>query len=243
MNLSEETKQKIHEAHFVRGIPPNDYLVKYRNILELLKERVHIQPEDDYLVFYPDEGAKISLTYLEFADKVYRTANILRSKGIGVEDRIATVSDNHINTVIQYFAVWCLGATVIPINVNEEPDRIKYILESSGAKLAFVKQQYSAKIAETCHGMPLQIIVHSVSDKDSSGKEVFEELIENQSGDFNPDKGVNRETEALIVYTSGTTGLPKGVVLTQYNLMVDADGIAKWHKIEKGQTLMCVLPI
>lgn len=244
MNLSDQTRQKIFEAHFVRGISPADYRVKYRNIFELLQYRAHLQPDDVYVVFYPDKGEKLSLTYRQFAEKVYQTANLLRKNGIGVEDRIATVSDNHINTVIQYFAAWCLGATIVPINVNEEPERIKYILESSGTKLAFVKQKYQSKIVETCQGMSLLIILHGADRKSpSSESEIFENAIENESNQFEPDENVDRETEALIVYTSGTTGQPKGVVLTQYNLMIDADGIAKWHKIEKGQTMMCVLPI
>ena len=57
--------------------------------------------------------------------------------------------------------------------------------------------------------------------KPSSGISIvkYEEAMEKESNKFEPDESVNQETESLIVYTSGTTGLPKGVVLTQYNLI------------------------
>jgi long-chain acyl-CoA synthetase len=248
--LTEETKQKIHKAHFVRGIEPSDYLVKYKNVFELLEYRAHLQPDDVYIVFYPDNQEKIQLTYKEFANKVFRTANLLKNNGVGVEDRIATVSHNHINTVIQYFAAWSLGATVVPINVNEEPDRIKYILESSNTKLAFVNMVYIEKVFRIINELPLvkKIFAYEPVEagyKPSSDISIvkYEEAIEKESSKFEPDENVNQETESLIVYTSGTTGLPKGVVLTQYNLLVDSEGISKWHKMEKGETMMCVLPI
>ncbi len=228
----------------------HDYLVKYKNIFELLEYRARLQPDDVYVVFYPDGQEKIQLTYKEFADKVFRTANLLKNNGIGVEDRIATVSHNHINTVIQYFAAWSLGATVVPINVNEEPDRIKYILESSNTKLAFVNMIYIEKVLRIIDELPFlkKIFAYEPVEagyKPSSGISIvkYEEAMEKESSKFEPDESVNQETESLIVYTSGTTGLPKGVVLTQYNLLIDADGISKWHKMEKGETMMCVLPI
>jgi long-subunit acyl-CoA synthetase (AMP-forming) len=85
---------------------------------------------------------------------------------------------------------------------------------------------------------------NSVNDaKKHKGQLIYEQELSKYDNKLQADEKVNQETEALIVYTSGTTGHPKGVVLTQYNLMIDADGIAKWHKIEQGQVMMCVLPI
>jgi len=244
MHLYEETKIKIFKAHHVRGIYPTNYRVLYKNIAELLEYRTHAHADEIFITFYPDGSEKVSLTYKEFAGKVYQTANLLLQNGIGIEERIAAVSHNHINTVIQYFAAWCIGATVVPINVNEEPDRIKYILENSHTKLAFVKDEYYEKNSVILNDLKIKVILHGLNGNKADGNLiVYENEIESYKPEFKTDDNIGRETEALIVYTSGTTGLPKGVVLTQYNLMIDADGISKWHKIEHGQTMMCVLPI
>lgn len=244
MILSENTKHNIRKAHFVNSIAPDNYQVKYRNIFELIQYRAHLQPDDIFITYYPDNSGKVSLSYGEFAKKVFQTANYLSSKGINPGERIAAISHNHINTVIQYFAAWSLGVTVVPVNVNEEPERIKYILNSSHTKLAFVKQEYYKRIKETVNDLSIQVILHGIEGNDPIDiLPVFEVEIEKLSPLFEPDESVNEETEALIVYTSGTTGNPKGVVLTQYNLLADADGISKWHKIEKGTIMMCVLPI
>jgi acyl-coenzyme A synthetase/AMP-(fatty) acid ligase len=82
--------------------------VLYKNIFELFEYRTHAHSDDIFITFYPDDGNKISLTYKELAEQVFKTANLLEANGIGIEDRVAAISHNHINTVIQYFAAWCI---------------------------------------------------------------------------------------------------------------------------------------
>ena len=244
MILSQNTIDNLQKAHVVNGILPDQYLVKYRNIFELVEYRAHLQPDEIFITYYSDSFPKTSLTYSEFKEKVFRTANLMKSHGVTPGSRISTISYNHINTVIQYFAAWCIGATVVPVNVSEEPDRIKYILQSSGTKLAFVKREYYEKIEKIAHELEIDFIIHGNDELEpAAGIKIYEEELTKQSPVLELDDSLNPETEALIVYTSGTTGLPKGVVLTQYNLMVDADGISKWHGITKGNVMMCVLPI
>ena len=244
MILSQNTIDNLQKAHVVNGIQPDQYLVKYRNIFELVEYRAHLQPDEIFITYYSDSFPKTSLTYSEFKEKVFRTSNLMKAHGITQGSRISTISYNHINTVIQYFAAWSIGATVVPVNVSEEPDRIKYILQSSGTKLALVKREYYEKIEKIAHELAIDFIIHGNDGLEpAEGIKIFEDEIAKQSVVLEPDESVNQETEALIVYTSGTTGLPKGVVLTQYNLMVDADGISKWHGISKGNIMMCVLPI
>lgn len=244
MILSEQTKNNIYKAHYVNGIAPDKYLVKYRNIFELLQYRTNQHPEEIFITFYPDNGNKQVLTYSKFKELVLKTANLLKVNNIKPGIRIATISHNHLNTVVQYFASWCIGATVVPINVSEEPDRIEYILQSSDTKLAFINNQYYEKFCDVLKKLNIKPVIYSDSDFIlPDGCIDYIKELNSQPADFTPDDSVTRETEALIVYTSGTTGLPKGVVLTQYNLMIDADGISRWHGIGHGTVMMCVLPI
>ncbi len=240
--MEPELLEKIAAARRLAGQPPGRRLTGHGSLADLLFEQASRRPDQDYLVFHDAGGSRRAWSYREFDDAVRRTATWLRRRGLGPGDRLATVSANHADTVIQYHAAWLLGAVVVPINVGEDDERVAYILADSQAKLAFVRDDQFARLEALQAGLPgLRALVATGAPQPQHDH--FDAILADTGpappGDFAPDL----DAEALIVYTSGTTGHPKGVVLTQYNLLVDGEHIAAWHGIGSGDRMMCVLPI
>jgi acyl-CoA synthetase (AMP-forming)/AMP-acid ligase II len=231
--------EKIRSARSVRGIPPDRHLTSFTTIGALLRHRAEERPSDTYLVYRDDGGARTVFSYGEIHRKACQVARYLLGNGVGRGDRVAVVAYNHSDTVIEYLACWSIGAVVVPVNVGEDDRRIGYILSNSEARLAFVRAEFADRIARLLPPAGHEMHVVIVGGKEG----VFERTVD--AGDDTPDgfPDVSPEDDALIVYTSGTTGHPKGVVLLQYNLLVDAKAIAEWHAMAPGERMMCVLPI
>ncbi|HTK82189.1 MAG TPA: class I adenylate-forming enzyme family protein [Bacteroidota bacterium] len=240
---------KITQARTVHGTSPSEYLVPFKSIGDLLIQQAVRYREKPWLIFYDDTGSREQYTYRQFSELVHKTANFLISQSLRRGDRIATVAYNHADTVIQYFAAWLVGAVVVPINAGEDDKRIAFILENSETKLAFVRQEYMQRMQGIVAEQSLagRITLVSVATKGSAGMDDrhldFHINVGFQDSTMELQPESSHEDEALIVYTSGTTGLPKGVVLTHYNLLVDAKAISEWHALTPDQRMMCVLPI
>lgn len=195
---------------------------------------------------YHDDDRRVHrrYSYAEFGDRVGRAVNVLRDRlGLCRGDRVATVLFNHDQTVLIYFAAWTLGMAVVPINVEEPTEKKRYILEHSEASVVFCWQDYREEIEGLRSQVPSLRAVVVVGEESPPG---FGRLFSDELEESRPGvalSGGSLSDEALIVYTSGTTGPPKGVILTAENLLIDADGIADWHGFGPGDRLMCVLPI
>src|SRR5581483_3541537 len=238
--LSEAILKKIEQARRTGAAPaagqPSRAVPEYRNIGELLFKQARQYDTKPYLIFYDLAGARSEFSYKDFFTLVGKCANVLHRHGVRRGDRVATISHNHSDTVIQYFAAWLMGACIVPVSLSEDDHRIRFILENSRAKLAFLRKDYEERISPIVKSLASDLRVISCSKR-------FEDELRNASAMFSSEEAVTIEDEALIVYTSGTTGNPKGVVLTQHNLLADARGITDWHAMTNRQRMMCVLPI
>jgi acyl-CoA synthetase (AMP-forming)/AMP-acid ligase II len=241
--MSAELREKLLLAQSAGDIPATDPMVPFGSIRDLLETRADRYLQKPFLISCADDGTRRELCYEEFCEEVCRTANYLLASGVGPGDRVATVADNHTDTVIQYFAAFVIGAAVVPVNAGEDDRRIAYILDNSGVRLAFVRDRFLDRIAPLVAACASPPVIVQVGGTPSSRFHHYQTEVLRHSVRLQGVRSPALSDEALIVYTSGTTGHPKGVVLSQYNLMVDAMAIAEWHRIGDDQRMMCVLPI
>ena len=201
-----------------------------------------------FLTYYDDDRQlHRTYSYAEFGSVVQQTAGFLHERvGLRRGDRLATILFNHAVTVELYFAAWTLGITVVPINVEEPTDKKRFILAHSEASAVCCWHSYLDEVNELQPDLPVLRQVVALSDEGFVGSPGHGVTGKSEAASLTArhrPPASSLADEALIVYTSGTTGQPKGVVLTAENLLTDADAIADWHGFDTNDRLMCVLPI
>ncbi|MHB8191020.1 MAG: class I adenylate-forming enzyme family protein [Ferrimicrobium sp.] len=156
----------------------------------------------EYLVF---ESSR--LTYGDVADRVARLRGALSSSGVSVGDRVALAMRNFPEWVIGFWAVTTLGAIVVPLNSWWSVTELGYGLRDSGAVLLLADRERADRVAEIS-AVPTWIV-------EESGQGSFTENV--LAGPPREAAMPDPDTPAAIFYTSGTTGGPKGVILTHRN--------------------------
>lgn len=155
------------------------------------------------------ETHELHRTYGELDDRTTRLANALDDLGVQRGDRVAYIGPNHPSYFDTLFGVTALGAIMVPVNTRLAPPELSYLLEDSGASVAVVAPSHRSVLDEADHALAPDRVFGTESD--------LEHLI--SIGDTGRrDEAVGLDDTAIIMYTSGTTGRPKGAMLTHGNL-------------------------
>ena len=154
-----------------------------------------------------------SLSYSELAERITRLAGGLRASGLAPGDRVLLALENCSEFFELLFACWTAGLCAVPANARLHPREVEYIAENSGARLLVATPTLAEALA------PLEASVASLERVISTRSGAYDALL--ASGEpLCPEPATSTPTDrAWLFYTSGTTGRPKGAVLTHRNLL------------------------
>jgi acyl-CoA synthetase (AMP-forming)/AMP-acid ligase II len=204
---------------------------------EALARWARKNPEKEALVFNDKR-----YTYSELDERVNRLANGLKNLGVCRNDRVAFMFQNCTEIIECYFACAKLGVIAVPLNFRLTDIEISYQLAHSGAVMLIYPPDYETVIARAI--VDLDSVKHLICTGRSNiaSAHTYEAIISNSNADA-PDEVIDDNDIAAIMYTSGTTGNPKGAALTHKNLIMCGVTFLYHTEIRAGWNVLLVIPL
>ncbi|HDS17037.1 MAG TPA: long-chain fatty acid--CoA ligase [Proteobacteria bacterium] len=165
----------------------------------------------------PENKRRREISWLEFDRQANQIANLLRSRGVGSGSRVAHLLMNGLEWLPLYFGILRSGAWVVPLNFRFDSENIRHCLEVSEADTLFFGPEFFARIGAIKERLPGVKHFFTLGLSDLQGSENYLELLDSQSSE-NPAVKLQADESAALYFTSGTTGLPKPILLTHGNL-------------------------
>lgn len=197
------------------------------NIGELMTQRAYLSPNDEGYV------GRNRYSFAKMNERVNKFASYLKDKDLKSGDRIALLCKNHEDFITAFFGAAKLGIITVPINWRLQAEEIKYILSNCEPSLLLYDAAFSNTVEKLQNSISIPLI--------RAGDHSFDEMIEDYSTD-EPKLSTKDNDTILIMYTSGTTGKPKGAMITHTNLL--AASLGKSHVIDwwYGDRFLSVAP-
>jgi len=211
----------------------------YENFYAML-ERVTEENPSKRLIFIDDK----SFSYQSFLESVDRFARALELIGISKGERIALICPNGIEFVQSVFAISKLGAITVPLNTMLKNEEYRYILGDCGAKILITASKFAKEVgnlSETVETIEHTIWIDQAPIEDSQHL-VLDEILSDHLHTHRPSPAKLDDT-AVIFYTSGTTGHPKGAMISNRNLFSNLVGAKERFDLCSSDRFIVYLPM
>ncbi len=212
-------------------------------IMELLQLNSQKYPYETSLVeLEPASNQRKEITWLEFESMANRFANFLLSRNIQKGDKVALLMMNCLEWLLIYFGILKTGATVVPLNFRFEADEIEKCLKTVNAKVLVYGPEFLERISKIESTLNhLQSVVFVGSCCNDNAEDYFK-LLDEYPADA-PDINISGQDEAGIYFTSGTTGVPKPIILTHANLYSACITEYTHHMQKHEDNFLCIPPL
>ncbi len=211
--------------------------MEWPDVAQYLKAKVYKFGGSRLLVDY---GTDVSYTYQEFDAATDRLASGLRKLGVRPGDRVAFLHPNHSDLLLGYFATIKAGAVAVPVNPAYTAREIAHIISDSGAETLISTERFEENIEIVRKRCPSLGRVIAKTEGRS-----LEEMIVAEAGPLKSEHPApaNADDLAMIFYTSGTTGKPKGVMISHRNITFGAGNMAQNYGLAASDVTLVCLPL
>jgi fatty-acyl-CoA synthase len=184
-----------------------------------------------------------ALTYRAWAGRTHRLANALVDLGVEPGDRVSFITYNAHHLLEAYYGVPEAGAVLNPVNIRLTPHEIAYILEHAGSRVVFFHRDFTPLVEAIAPGLSMRPrFVIMEGERGGVATDEYEALLAGESAEPRHPQ-IDENAIAELFYTSGSTGLPKGVVLTQRALYLHALNSQVALAFDEDDVVLHVVPL
>ncbi|KAA1418228.1 long-chain fatty acid--CoA ligase [Mumia zhuanghuii] len=236
---------------------PTDIDPEFDNLLAMVDDAVRRAPHQDAIRYF---DGRMSLAELDAAADALAAA--LQQRGFAAGDRLALFSQNHPAFVIGMLAAWKAGGVAVSVNPMYKQRELRHLLQDSGARVLLCLDEVHEVAADVLAGAghEVEIVISSAGrdfqtrddprvlpDRDPAalpGAVGLTDLLARHAGQRPaPVRAAHPDDPAFLVYTSGTTGEPKGACLSHANLVFNARSYREWMELSPPDAILAIAPL
>lgn len=204
-----------------------------RTIRHHVDRRASGQPDAPYLIA-PETGA--TMGYADLKTLSVELARYLVARDLRKGDKVALMLHNGYQTARLLIGVMYAGYTVAPLNLLAQRAQLAYVLEHSDTRLVFTSAELESRVREALAGCDRAVEVVVI---DPDARAIFDAGALSDAGLHD----VSEDDDALLMYTSGTTGVPKGVLHTHRSVVAGGEYTSAAHHLTREDRVLCALPL